>query len=532
MRSRIRTMMSMCLVFLIAFGNLATAFAAPDTTCPDDYSLMFEAAQTCDGAYSEAVAVCLADAFDNNGEDFIRNLAKYKSGDMTKVSQLLVYGESYRSLESFEVEIISLAESTQDAFQLAALKSIIDSIAQYMTTEYAEPEAKSVTDEYYNVFNPDTIKKLIDVNLVLMNPDEELFHVLGTAFRADTCLFIKTISGYSREIINYLAQGVANDCIRFNEKEYAVFGAERLTAEEFSLIKLFEEKINSRSIHALGFKSDYQRENSKGFARSAYVPIIDTITYTTSPLDVGTNVNLSVVFKETAHTTDVRTYYTRVYAVRDGVSWLKASKAIAIPAGSTSVSTTYTLSFSNVGEVYTRVEVYSSSFGSLLAQKLKTYPDIIHGKWSIAVSLSSDRSQFGSLTLYDASGTSLLNTICLGKSDSGNDMYTTNGDTPTGTYTGELGGPNGNTSSYGPYKYVQMTGVSGVIIESGRSGIWIHGGTTASPSLQTYPLRPTNGCVRITNDDQQNLENEITAMTSATGYHYAVGNITIVEVSN
>ena len=115
------------------------------------------------------------------------------------------------------------------------------------------------------------------------------------------------------------------------------------------------------------------------------------------------------------------------------------------------------------------------------------------------------------LQLWGADGTLAL-TIhdVLGRSVSGDSPLEYHGNTSTGDYTGYLAGPHTNTYSYGPYKYIYTEGVSGQIIESGRSGIWIHGGDPATDSSKPwYPLRPTNGCVRITNDDQHTLQVEI-----------------------
>ena len=133
------------------------------------------------------------------------------------------------------------------------------------------------------------------------------------------------------------------------------------------------------------------------------------------------------------------------------------------------------------------------------------------------------------MTVYNASGVSQMSVNCLGKSAYGYDMYTKNGHTPTGTYTGYLYGPVSPSSSYGPYKVVAMTGVSGVIVTSGRSGIWIHGGTAASTDSATYPLRPTYGCVRISNSNQNTMVTKITALTSSSGYHDTTGNIIITQ---
>lgn len=118
---------------------------------------------------------------------------------------------------------------------------------------------------------------------------------------------------------------------------------------------------------------------------------------------------------------------------------------------------------------------------------------------------------------------------CLGRSAYNTSMWEVYGNTPTGTYTGYLDGPHSPSSSYGPHKVINMTGVSGVIVESGRSEIWIHGGDPeTNPDLPWYPLRPTYGCVRISNANQLALQNNITDLVS-NNYHYSTGNIDISE---
>ncbi len=51
----------------------------------------------------------------------------------------------------------------------------------------------------------------------------------------------------------------------------------------------------------------------------------------------------------------------------------------------------------------------------------------------------------------------------------------------------------------------------------------------ASAGGSWYPLRPTKGCVRITNADQLVLETEIEDLMDR--YHYVIGNISIYEVA-
>lgn len=131
--------------------------------------------------------------------------------------------------------------------------------------------------------------------------------------------------------------------------------------------------------------------------------------------------------------------------------------------------------------------------------------------------------------MYNGNGDTLLVAQCLGRSASNASMNVENGNTPTGEYTGFLSGPQSDTEAYGPHKVVEMTGVSGTIIPSGRYGIWIHGGRNSSPTATDYTLTPTHGCVRVTNGHQKQIQDFITDLVDE-GYHYSVGNISIVQV--
>ena len=166
---------------------------------------------------------------------------------------------------------------------------------------------------------------------------------------------------------------------------------------------------------------------------------------------------------------------------------------------------------------------------TLLNSRQGSSPDTIYGYWSIDIVLPANRNNKGTLKLRDASGVELLSCECLGLSVSNDSMTTYEGNTPTGTYTGYLYGPVDPSGSYGPYKVINMTGVSGVIISSGRSGIWIHGGNPEPDTTKpNYPLQATHGCVRVTNSNQLTLQNLITNLISSED-HYTTGNISISQ---
>lgn len=66
------------------------------------------------------------------------------------------------------------------------------------------------------------------------------------------------------------------------------------------------------------------------------------------------------------------------------------------------------------------------------------------------------------------------------------------GNTPTGTYRGELYPKHEtNSYSYGPYRRINMVGVSGIAKTSGRTEIMIHGGDpTPNTSLPGDAIHP------------------------------------------
>ena len=87
---------------------------------------------------------------------------------------------------------------------------------------------------------------------------------------------------------------------------------------------------------------------------------------------VGEEARLSVVFS--SRSAGSRTYWTEVYAVRDGTAWLKAARNVTVPGGR-SVEANYSLEFSSPGEFRTLVKVYAAEGGALLASRQGRYAD-------------------------------------------------------------------------------------------------------------------------------------------------------------
>lgn len=118
--------------------------------------------------------------------------------------------------------------------------------------------------------------------------------------------------------------------------------------------------------------------------------------------------------------------------------------------------------------------------------------------FKITITLPKNRLSYGTLTL----GNNQYR--CLGRADSmlataannpSRDPLLLMGDTPLGAYTGTVvaaGVGSGALRSYGPNKRILLSPPP-----KGRAGLMLHGGAPSSNG----GLRPTEGCVRLSNED-------------------------------
>ncbi len=131
----------------------------------------------------------------------------------------------------------------------------------------------------------------------------------------------------------------------------------------------------------------------------------------------------------------------------------------------------------------------------------------------LVVTLPENRDQTGTLSLQDDSGHTLAGPFtAYGRSDHGwaaangnpsHDPALPWGDFPSGTFRVDgaraSNGENGHTvSTYGPAGALHLVGTSGDAAH--RSNIEIHAG-----DLQNGHLRPTHGCLRLSNEDMTSL---------------------------
>lgn len=484
----------------------------------DKYTALFKAATTSDSSESEALATYLAKGFVDESDSFLACLNVQNNETIECVISLIVMQVS----DSEIYETLNCSKCSDKYTNLDMLFRKWIERKKDIIKNAGQPVLKGSINRPFSIR---VISKAIRVGIDADMRDEEFLKVVATAYELAPVLFAEMVKNNFATEISILAKIIAEGLTLIGHVQPEV-DVHLEKSDIGSVLDSLQNHIADSLLHDT--TDNMAHENPE--ERSTYVPTIGAMNYTSGTLEVDTAETLQVTFTESAHTNETRRWWVEVHQVVNNSYILKSEREVVIPAGSSSVNATFSIVFYSSCSFYTNVKVYSSQNGSLLTSRTGLYPDIVHGTWTIDVYLPTNRNNLGTLSLYSSGGWLDYQTQCLGKSAYGYSMNVTNGDTPTGQYTGYLYGPVNPTESYGIYKVVKMTGVSGNIMQHGRSGIWIHGGRDgySSPSDPWYPLYPTYGCVRIASSAQYSLQNAITNLVN-NEYHYSTGNIYIDE---
>jgi hypothetical protein len=439
-------------------------------------------------------------------------------------NELAVYiaGGGADNVIAFEDAVTELLSTDLTDDEIAILDKVETKLYEYYTT------IQESNNSYIpsNMFDVDTIRSFIETSSASnFADDEELDVLLAKCYYLDPELFVDTVTGLSEFEISKVADKIifgeskALNAIQSEGLSPSTYNRE-LSVQKQNLLGYLDSEIEEAELRF----TTLQNSSFSTFAAAALpAPTIGTMSYS-GTINVNVATTLSVVFSESTQTSSARTYYAQVINIRNGVEYVKAQKSFTIPSGSSSKTETFSITLSHAGTFYTKVKVYTAQNGTLLSQRTGTSPDISHGNWKITVALPTNRSNTGTLTIYNAGGESQFSCVCLGKSASGAAMNVTNGNTPIGPYTGYTAAAQSNTDAYGPNRVVIMNGATGNSYVPPRSGIWIHGGRSQTT------LQPTNGCVRIFNAAQYTLTTDtIDVMTTTANGHNTTGNITITQ---
>ena len=360
--------------------------------------------------------------------------------------------------------------------------------------------------------------------------------MIANAYLADPEKFTEMISDLSSQQLEHISRGIAYALYNTNRARFAVEAVETDDPAAQAAAQMIYDQCRNRENRNIDvFFSTTTQNTATTYAAGGLISPITgpTITIGATTADVSNPIQCTVRFTTDTVATNNEVYTIRTYKRMGDTIHLASVSYATVAAFSNVAFASYQVAFSATGVYTLYAEVYHST-GSLVATTADTESITVSGRWHITVELPENRELFGILSLYNASGTLIHTCICLGLSDTGADPSVFGGNTPTGECTGYLAGPDANTYSYGPYKVIILIPQSGQIKElydrGDRSGIVIHGGDPADVGVTTYPLRPTNGCIRITNADQLTIQTSIEALI--VDHHYQVGNVSITEVSS
>ncbi len=399
----------------------------------------------------------VADKFKADPNLFVDTISPVTSIEVSTIAKCIAYDCKSKGIQSSDIIQVQ-KQAKHNAFEANVLDTILNEI-DYIAADtdklvvpeksidaISELNAPILTDEATNIVIASTQVPTIGAmsytsTPLIMNETE----TLRTTFQESRST--STTRTYFAEV--YIVKG--STTTKATSKSFTIpsgsssvnvdFTLKFTTAGSYyTLIKVYSASGGSLLVQRQGTSPDYVYG----------APTIGTMTYTTAPLEVNDDETLSVVFSESTSQVK-REYLVKIYGVINGTKYLRSTKTVTIPAGSTSVTQTFSFKLPVAGTMYTTVSVYNSAGTTLMNERIGANPDKITGDWKITVSLPSNRDNKGTLTLYNCSGTSISSFECLGRSASNDPMTVTNGNTPTGTYTGYLDGPSSPTSSYGPY---------------------------------------------------------------------------------
>ncbi len=517
MKTRLFFRITLIVTLLISLLGVSS-FASKTESIND----LFGQLNSVDGFSAENLSITLYDKFNSDETQFVERASELSEENQLKLASLLVYAAEYDNLDKFKSRVLNLIENSQNTYnEVTFFEKILKNIDKVSSSELASiTSSEDVSNKVLN-FNPKQLLKLI--NKIGDNEDEELSESITLLFKKDPKLFMDTISEVTNiEKNNLLKSMASSNLIDENQVNNIMNENPELSGVEQEFINNILSELRT---HNNVPRNDINSINK--YKKSLIVPIVDFISLDNSTPEIGieTNLNLSVV-EMTGMQTD-RNYILEVCILKNNKEYTKRYENIKMSKGVTNLSLSVPITFYSSESSTIKVKVLDNQYNELMKEYSLASVSAV-GKWHIDVCLPTNRSYKGHLYLFDGTGNSLLYIECLGKSESNASMYQSFGNTPTGEYTGYLYGPASPSSSYGPYKVVNMTGVSGAIVASGRSDIWIHGGNPITDTTNShYPLRVTYGCVRITNSDQSTLQNIISNLVS--NGHSSVGTISITE---
>ncbi len=446
--------------------------------------------------------------FTQNPAIFLKALSLEEPHIQEAVAILFLLANDFGAKEGF-AQKMAVLESVPDKSEEEV--EVITKIL-YLMNQYNQERELAVAYTMANApFHRETIREMIKVNCETESVDEAFFHVIADAYLCSPSYFSESIADMASEDIQFVAKAIAYDLQKTGRQSLAVMPGDCETAAASAVARLIctevsnpcnasFETLASTYIPNIVAPANVQPRDLGWTTISAFSLSSTTVLHYER---VNAYVTISTMLEEPVP----RNYTVKIYRVNsDGSKVLITSSSTTIPGNRTTVSLTISVPLNTAGQYTLRAELYNSSGVQIHASSGRSVT--VKGVWKINAVFRSDRSIPGVLTMYNTYGAVINSWSCLGQSTSNGSMYVENGNTPTGEAWAQLEGPHcPDVGNYGPNMVVALVQpIFGIIRDSGRTGILIHGSYSESAD---GGLQPTNGCIRVRNATSAALQTQI-----------------------
>lgn len=501
------------ILLLVVLASLftPTSLAVGQKDTPN-YQVIFEKYLESDGAYAEMYSEDVFKAYTENPIFFFEALNEYSEDDKVKIAYALIHWQTDEP-DALTEDLNRVKKNNPDcANTIATVQEVINKRESRDTTQKVLTAVKPARK---NGFSKKIIRGFIDNNNTLY--DTEFFELMAASYQVDPTLFVNTITPMGQEVVQHLARGISYGMAIGKNPKLCSTRMENeplpLSANELAVMEQIEHEIASSEFTSI---LEFPVLEQSGSKMPALIPKVVDIRYTKEQATVGVPCVLEFTLEEKENPNVGRDYIVEIYTKQSEIEYLKDRFSITIPVGETKAQIQKEISFLRPTSAETSIKVYSPDSPSILTLANSAEALEVSGAWHIDVFLGDRAYGYRDYPIWSVQtwrpngmGGLFIDQV-LGKSESGDSPLVKYGDTPTGYYTGYIGPKQSSSYSYGPYKVIMMDGTYGDIVTSGRSGIWIHGGDPSrNPNSTTYPLRVTYGCIRLSNDNQLSLINEI-----------------------
>ena len=219
--------------WLLSFG-----FASEDTP---DYGEFFQESLTMDGGPAEAYAIETKKLFDSDPAAFITTLNQENEQIQNRVLPYLIAETRTDSL----AKLADHFAAYKDDPEYTGLLSIFDThLNRWLSYEPSKLSVPPETVQGY-AFDPEIIKKFIDLDLELGGNDEEYKRTIANAYLSDPILLAELILDYPKDKIEMIVESICAG-LKLQNKTPLTVNDSKLDTDMLHIFSQIQEKYESK----------------------------------------------------------------------------------------------------------------------------------------------------------------------------------------------------------------------------------------------------------------------------------------------